>query len=155
MPTCRWCNADIDADNAILLLSNHYVCSEECKKKYKATEQYKKDEFLDYVWFISGKQGNFMKLKKQAEWYKKTYHYKYSGMLYAAKHWVNVEENVWQSQWGLGQIFPDAYNRAKDFYMHQQKLKSKINNTPVVTKTIFIRDSDKKSNKFHINIEEL
>lgn len=155
MSTCRWCNIEIDTDNSIMLLNNYYVCSEDCKCKYIKTEEFQEAEFLDYVWNISGRQGNFIKLKKQAEWYKKTYHYKYSGMLYAAKHWVNVEENVWQSKWGLGQMFPDVYDRAKDFYLHQKELKSKVSISPTITKTIFISDNNRKANKFNINIEEL
>lgn len=155
MPKCRNCKKTIKSEDAILLLSNQYVCSEECKKQYKKTEEFHKAEFLDYLWTICGKQGNFIQLTKQSEWYHKKYNYKYSGMLYAAKYWTQVEENVWQHKWGIGQIFPSAYDRAKQFYEKQQALKRKFVPIPTTTKTISVSDIRKKPNRFNINIEEL
>lgn len=155
MPKCRNCKKNIGADESILLLDNYYVCSEECKKAYTKTEEYYKIKFLDYIWNICGKQGNFVHLKKQAEWYHDKYDYKYHGMLYAAEYWTKVEENVWQSQWGIGQIFPRAYNEAKEFCEAQRKIKKQVNNTPVTTRIISVDTTSKYANRYQINIDEL
>lgn len=155
MPKCRNCKKNIKTDSAILLFTNYYVCSEECKKQYTKTEEYYKVKFLDYIWDICGKKGNFTQFKKQAEWYHDKYNYKYHGMLYAAKYWTEIEENVWQGQWGIGQIFPRAYEDSKNFYYTKEKLKNKSSDAPIITRIISVDNTSKKNNRFNINIEEL
>lgn len=158
MVECRHCQKKIDADKAILLFDMHYVCSDACQKQYQKTDMYYKDKLLDEIWTLCGKQGEFLKLKAQAEYYHSHYKFKYSGMLYAVNYWKDIEGNTWQNKWGLGQIFPETYNRALQYWHREQELKHKTQTTKIPQgRTIVVEtnQSNKLYNKFKINIEEL
>ena len=158
MAECRYCQKQIDADNAILLFGRHYVCSEECKKQYETTDMYYKAKMLDYVWNLCDKNGDFVELKSQAEYYHDAYKFKYSGMLKTVQYWVEIEGNIWKNKWGLGQIFPTAYDRALQYWKEENKAKKyKTNICPPKERTISVGDDtyNKLAERFKVNIEEL
>ncbi|MBQ0143233.1 MAG: hypothetical protein KBT06_10660 [Prevotellaceae bacterium] len=160
MVSCRYCQKKINPDDAIELFDRHYVCSDACRIAYEQTDMYDKDKLLDIAWNLCGKTGDFIRLKSQAEYYHSEYKYKYSGMLYTINYWSNIEGNSWNDAYGLGQIFPQYYEKALKYWHNQQELKKKCRTASSEeikpkTVTVGVNIANRRANRFKINIEDL
>lgn len=120
--TCRCCGKRIYKLKAFCVKDRYYYCSEdEYISKYKGSDAYWEEMFLDYIYYdITSKQCDYIMIQRQAEMYHDKEHYKWSGMYLALVYWWDTMHNDWNPEWGLGQIFPKAYEDAKLFY-HQKK----------------------------------
>ena len=109
MVTCRCCGKKIIKEQAFSIKERYYYCSEqEYESKYKGSEAYWEETFLDYV-------------------YHDKYNFKWTGMVLTLQYWFETLQNSWNSDYGLGQIFPKYYEEAKNFYYEKQEIQKMVN----------------------------
>lgn len=145
--TCRCCGKKIKKDKAFMTKQNYYYCSEdEYNSKYVGSEAYWEETFLDYIYFeMSNKQCDFPLLQRQAPLIHDKFGYKWTGMIMTLKFFHKVLKQDWNNEWGLGQIFPKYYNEAKDFWAHQNKIKTLVDKIDE-DEIIFIQRKKRKKN---------
>ena len=148
MVTCRNCKKKIDKSKAYSEKPRMYFCDKECFDAYYKCDSGDMDKFLDYVWKLYDPEyqdtQKFLMIKKQAEHYHDKYGFKYKGMLLTAKWFIEVKEQYWHNEFGLGQILPDQYLQLKQFYEQQQQLKESLNNQSLETKEVEKRGRNTK-----------
>jgi hypothetical protein len=129
MVTCRCCGKKIIKEQAFSIKERYYYCSEqEYESKYKGSEAYWEETFLDYVYFdITVKQCDYPSIQRQAGMYHDKYNFKWTGMVLTLQYWFETLQNSWNSDYGLGQIFPKYYEEAKNFYYEKQEIQKKVN----------------------------
>lgn len=136
--TCRYCKKKIDKNKAYSEKPRTYFCNKVCFSSYYNSDSGTLDDFLDYIWKQYSPENQttekYLMIKKQAEHYHKQYGFKYKGMLLTAKWYIEVQEQYWHDEYGLGQILPDQYWKLKQFYEEQQALKTKLEQSNIETK---------------------
>lgn len=145
--TCRCCGKKINKNKAFMTKQNYYYCSEEeYNNKYVGSEAYFEETFLDYIYFdMSNKQCDFPLLQRQAPLIHDKFGYKWTGMIMTLKFFHETLKLDWNNEWGLGQIFPKYYAEAKDFWLHQRKIKE-ITDKIEEDETVFIERKKKETN---------
>lgn len=128
---CRYCKKEIDKEKAYSEKPRWYFCDKSCHDAFYNMDEGKKEMFLDYIWALYDKEyrtnEKYMLISKQAEHYHREYKFKYEGMLLTAKWNIEVLENPWKNEYGLGQFLPDKYMQLKHHYEQQQQLKEMVN----------------------------
>ena len=132
--TCYVCHKHDKKQNMTYYL-RHYFCPD-CLQEWLGSEDGQRDTFLDYVWNLYSPDvrkhtSRYMTIRKQAEYYHKEYGFKYKGMLLAVKYHVNTLEKLWRDEYGLGQVFPNAYLELKELWEQQERLRTTVSKADI------------------------
>lgn len=139
--TCRCCGKKIRKENSFYIKEGYYYCSEkEYENKYKGSESYWEELFLDYIYFdMTNKQCDFPLMQRQAGMFHDKYNFKWTGMVLTLKYWYEILQNNWNYDYGLGQIFPKFYEEARKFYNEKKEIEDLIAEMEEDDKIIIIK----------------
>ena len=145
--TCRYCKKKIDKNKALSPRQRLNFCNDKCYQAWLNTEEGQKDTLLDYVWRLYEPERQdsslYVMLKKQVEYYKREYNFKYQGMYLAVKYYVEVLERKWYDEYGIGQVLPTYYIMLQHMYEEQRALENKLLSTQPNSNTIKIVKGNK------------
>ena len=148
--TCRYCKNKVNKDKALSPRERLHFCNNECYQAWLKTEEGQQDTLLDYVWnlYDPNKRDSslYVMLKKQVEYYKREYNFKYQGMYLAVKYYVEVLERKWCDEYGIGQVLPTYYTMLQHMYEKRQALRDKLSNVPKQNNVVKVA----KGNKINI-----
>lgn len=120
---CKYCGVKIDRDTAYKLKDKQYFCNEDHAKLFSGTDTFYKERLLEKLCSLYDNP-NYVRLKAQVETAFKD-GMKYSGLELTLDYYLNVLEQPYQTQYGIGQ-FTQYYSQAKDFYIHKNNIKNKL-----------------------------
>lgn len=144
---CYVCHTETNDGTSVF---KHWICND-CLLTYKQSEEFSKEDLLDYIWNLYPKESQdtvlFYTLKTQIEKYHKEYDFNYKAMKVAISYHINVLENKWNIQYGVGQVFPKGYYIAAEYYEKRRKLKNELSSHTLQHVDETIKGSNRKSLK--------